>query len=666
MGKLDEIYQALIKVFVRNNKRFPYGNELDDLVNQAKQVLDGALTYNIDQAKGKNIDEITVMEQVTDKPADQLIDDYLSNEANKANQAIQSQEPTFTKVDETKLPKAQIEALPLADKEKAEAAVKKKIEAQNVQAKQSIEGGESSGGQRGAPELVDKNFGQTLYIDSSEMLTIMDDAQKKFDAASDAVAQGDYDLARGILRYEIEDNYKLPQATRDAAYDARIFIRRGEGLAKDMGYDTDEEILEALNEKITEGVQTTYKDNWPLYTAPDDVSNMKSIEYVDFLDEAGEDFGTPNSQIIKPDDIGYEYATGGRVGFNEGGSFKDFVESTGDDALMDLYIDFLNGQIPEDVLKEALEKKGYKTYATGGRVGFSNGGIRGKILNMINKISKRKKVSQSESEDFAKLLDEIDQAKKAGIIDEKGFQSFKKGIESLRKSRYEGKMENPTGIEGVKSALPVDDQQLVPKTNLKKVRAQKKAFDETEKELAKSGQISVKDQTDPSTLTTEELIKFRKTNRAGKGQFTNAEAIIVRLENTIRDIKPNDETYEYVTTTFPNFIKELKANPKLAENDNVFNTLMGGLPNDQRFIRYDDGTVDFQTKKTTHNFKLRKDLDTDRTGPNVSDDNPNMFDDMFDRMQKEMQDYIPGEDPLTKKKKRTLNAEGGLNYLLGF
>ena len=198
-----------------------------------------------------------------------------------------------------------------------------------------------------------------------------------------------------------------------------------------------------------------------------------------------------------------------------------------------------------------------------------------------------------------------------------------------------------------------------PKTDVEKVRAQKKAFDETEKELAKSGQIPVKDQTDPSLLTTEDLIEFRKTNRAGKGQFTNAEAIIARLENTIRDIKPDDETYEYVTTTFPNFIKELKANPKLAENDNVFNTLMGELPDDQRFIRYDDGTVDFQTKKPSHQFKLREDLDTDRKGPTTSDKKPGMFDDIFDKMYKDFEDTVPGEQPLTKKK-RTLNAEGGV------
>jgi len=88
MDKITEIFQALIKVFVRSNKRFPAGKELQDLERQAKEVFDGALTYNLDQSKGKNLDDITVMEQTTEKNADQLIDDYLSNEANKV-------QPTF-------------------------------------------------------------------------------------------------------------------------------------------------------------------------------------------------------------------------------------------------------------------------------------------------------------------------------------------------------------------------------------------------------------------------------------------------------------------------------------------------------------------------------------------------------------------------------------------
>ena len=65
-------------------------------------------------------DDIDVMEKTMDKNADQLIDDYLSNEATKGR--MTSEPPTFTVVDQRKLPRAEIEALPLKDKEKAEAA----------------------------------------------------------------------------------------------------------------------------------------------------------------------------------------------------------------------------------------------------------------------------------------------------------------------------------------------------------------------------------------------------------------------------------------------------------------------------------------------------------------------------------------------------------------
>jgi len=54
----------------------------------------------------------------------------------------------------------------------------------------------------------------------------------------------------------------------------------------------------------------------------------------------------------------------------EYGSFKDFIESTGDDELMDLYADFLEtGNFSK--LEKKLKEKGYQPgeYAMGGRVG---------------------------------------------------------------------------------------------------------------------------------------------------------------------------------------------------------------------------------------------------------------------------------------------------------
>ena len=298
MDKITEIFQALIKVFVRSNKRFPAGKELQDLERQAKEVFDGALTYNLDQSKGKNLDDITVMEQTTEKNADQLIDDYLSNEANKV-------QPTFSVVDERKLPRAEIEALPLKDREKAEAAVKKKIEAQNVQATQAKQGGETPGGpQRGRPEVVDESYGQTVYVDKREMEERMRQAFRQFEAAEEALSAGKTDEARGILRYEIEENYKFPKNVRDAAADARYMIIRGEGIdAQD--FDSLEEATEELREKIQIGKNQTSPDNYPDMTDPLE-GEPQNIEYVSFFDEPGEDFGTPNSVITDIDKLDFK------------------------------------------------------------------------------------------------------------------------------------------------------------------------------------------------------------------------------------------------------------------------------------------------------------------------------------------------------------------------
>ena len=74
-------------------------------------------------------------------------------------------------------------------------------------------------------------------------------------------------------------------------------------------------------------------------------------------------------------------AKGGRIGFAAGSggyeSFKDFIEDTGDEEIMDVYIDVLEGIQPEEALFKLLRKKGYKTYAQGGRVEVMGGGIMG-------------------------------------------------------------------------------------------------------------------------------------------------------------------------------------------------------------------------------------------------------------------------------------------------
>jgi len=83
-------------------------------------------------------------------------------------------------------------------------------------------------------------------------------------------------------------------------------------------------------------------------------------------------------------------------------------------------------------------------------------------------------------------------------------------------------------------------------------------------------------------------------SKAGKGQFTKAEVLIQRLQNTLKTDKD-----PYVQENFPNFIRELQDNPELANNPNVqeaFGITDLSETTNQRLVEYDDGTLDFFTK----------------------------------------------------------------------
>ena len=94
--------------------------------------------------------------------------------------------------------------------------------------------------------------------------------------------------------------------------------------------------------------------------------------------------------------------------------------------------------------------------------------------------------------------------------------------------------------------------------------------------------------------------QYKKEKASQKGQFTKAEYLIQRLRNTIKE-NPDDA---YVQENFPNFIKELEANPDLAKNENVFKELGGDLPSDQKITVYDDDTLDFATLKPTIDYTI--------------------------------------------------------------
>lgn len=142
--------------------------------------------------------------------------------------------------------------------------------------------------------------------------------------------------------------------------------------------------------------------------------------------------------------------------------------------------------------------------------------------------------------------------------------------------------------------------------------------------------------------------------KAGEGKFTKAQYLIERIKNTIKG-SPDDK---YVQETFPNFIKELEANPELAKNENVFKELGGGLPEGQQIVVYSDDTLDFFTQKSgpgnidrLKKFMAKHDLPKDQA---------------LRIIKMEPNDQVM-ELKRTKhlKQKRTDNSSGGLAAMLG-
>ena len=88
------------------------------------------------------------------------------------------------------------------------------------------------------------------------------------------------------------------------------------------------------------------------------------------------------------------------------------------------------------------------------------------------------------------------------------------------------------------------------------------------------------------------------------GGFTKAEVLIQILKNTIKGSKDS-----YVKKNFPNWIKEIQKNPKLALDENVWKELTGGLPKNQRLVVHSDDSVDFFTQSEFGPHNIEKTLE---------------------------------------------------------
>jgi len=149
-------------------------------------------------------------------------------------------------------------------------------------------------------------------------------------------------------------------------------------------------------------------------------------------------------------------------------------------------------------------------------------------------------------------------------------------------------------------------------------------------------------------LVLEGLMALGKGTAKGQGKFTKSEVLIQMLENTIKGSKD-----AYVKKTFPNFIKELKANPKLANEPNVWGHFTKGLPKNQRLVVYSDDTVDFwrQSDFGPHNIE---------TTTKFHEKYPHLTRDQAVKIQNmEPEDQIFEMKRLETIRNRTKNAFGG-------
>ena len=170
--------------------------------------------------------------------------------------------------------------------------------------------------------------------------------------------------------------------------------------------------------------------------------------------------------------------------------------------------------------------------------------------------------------------------------------------------------------------------------------------------------------TDDPRFNPDDIPDFAEGGRAGfkfggLGRFTKAEVLIQRLLNTIKESKDKtDELSVYVNKTFPGFVEEIKANPKLAENEQVWKTLgIEGLPKDQRLVVHSDDTVNF--------FRQHEGPGNIDRITTFMEKHPFLSrEDALRIMKMEPEDQVLEITRLEVLNKRTKNAHGGLAQIL--
>jgi hypothetical protein len=289
------------------------------------------------------------------------------------------------------------------------------------------------------------------------------------------------------------------------------------------------------------------------------------IEGTSFTSPQGEKirFGGGAVGLIKPN--GESYTGPVPENFN----FFRYVAANGGA----MGLDYLTGMEPS------------KGYADGGRIGFKIGGGK-KILDLI---SKAKKPTKKFTDD--EMIAYIKKYKEEGPT----LEEFTKKINAETGSNF-----TPEQLEHahrVKVAYPhstpiVDSQGKfigggLYNPPLDVSISDKEALTESIMKTRKSKGLDVPKKYQKETIETPETLP-----KAGEGKFTKQQVLEKIIQKTI-DANPTDE---YVQKTFPNFIKEIRAKPELANNENVWKTFTQDFPENKRLVVYGDDTVDFFTK----------------------------------------------------------------------
>ena len=358
---------------------------------------------------------------------------------------------------------------------------------------------------------------------------------------------------------------------------------------------------------------------------------------------------------------------------------------------LDAYIDYAFNELKKEglsfnknllkrVLKEKYAAKDIPDgFANGGRIGFAEGvGRKGILSALVDKLNEISPGSTAVGKTTKAISDKAKRAEAERELIEgfnrfnkdypKEYYSVKKGEgteigtqivdEKTHQELVAGFNNKLSELEKPEPSVKIIEKEAPDATNAEKLYDEYIFYRDEEKNFTGSFEDFIKERRNAGSYTAEmiepnyrEILKLDPV-KAGQGKFTAAEILLERLKNTLKNEKD-----PYVQETFPNFIKEIEANPKLANDPKVQEAFgLRDLPENQRLVEYDDGTFDFFTKGQKRGLGSAKAL-ADEFGISMEE--------AVNIQMMEPEDQVLEIQRRRTLNKRNLNASGGLNYLMG-